>query len=106
MKKTLSVWLLLATLLPACAQPRPKRLTQNELKQLADILFRLPERHRVDTLRFHYVIAPVNGVESIEVVLEPDSEEEKEELEVYRFTRDKCMTFFEDNFGRVLYDNS
>jgi hypothetical protein len=89
-----------------------RRLTRNELKQLADILFRRPERHRVDVIEFRYVIAPVNGVENIEVVLEPDpqwddpglvSGQIMDDLEVYRFTRHKCMTFLEDNFGRVMY---
>lgn len=103
---------ILVLLLSPWAWPEQKRaserLTQNELKQLADILFRLPERYNADIIVFRYVITPVNGVESIEVVLELDSEEEgkKEELEVYRLTRDRCTTFFEDNFGRIVYDNS
>lgn len=77
------------------------RLTANQLHQLADILFRVPEMQNVGVIRFRYVIADVDQGEIIEVLYPRSRREGPEDLDVYRYSRGKCMKLVEENWANV-----
>lgn len=79
----------------------PHPLTPDQLQQLADILFRVPEMQDVKVIRFRYIIADVGKGEIIEVLYPRSRKEEPDDLDVYRYSRGKCMKLVEENWANV-----
>jgi hypothetical protein len=103
MKAKLLTGILLLLTVNSCwgQRPAPKRLTANQLQQLADILFRVPGMEDVKIIRFRYAIADVEQGEIIEVLYPQTRQGEPEDFDVFRYSGGKCIKLAEENWANV-----
>ena len=88
--------------------PATKRLTREELGQLAEAFFRLPENDELNAISFRYVIgySAVAEGEALQIILEPPGRREQPGFEDIKFKPGACMEFSEMNAGVIVYDKN
>ena len=101
--------LLLVVLLAgsAVAKQSPKRLSPQQLEQLADVLLRMYQ-NETDSIGLRYVIAysEFDEREVIEVILERFEKTDERILYVFTFSRKECMKFYQENCATAFYDKA